>query len=403
MRREAKKRSALRASRCAPENIPPDPPSVKGGRGDLPEARGAALEENILASILDGVVAVDGRLRITLVNRAAEGLTRRKAQELVGRLFAEVFPDNHHLLRFLEETIETGRSFADHDAVFRYPDGGQVPVGIATTLLAESASGGEAGTGAVVVLREQGKVRELEDQIVRAEKLASLGVLAAGMAHEIKNPLAGIRGAAQLLRKEVGGSSLGEYAEVIVQEADRLNGIVEGLLALGRPAEQEYGGLNIHHLLDRVLRLQELVAREQGVEIAREYDPSLPPVRGNEGSLVQVFLNVIRNALEAMPEGGRLTVVTRLADPFTTIRHEGERRKLIQVGVFDTGPGIPEAIRRDIFTPFFTTKKKGVGLGLAIAYQIVHEHQGLLKVEAPPPQADDGGSVFWVALPIWME
>lgn len=377
----------------------------------MPEVRGATLEENILASILDGVVAVDSRLRIALVNRAAEGLTRRKAQELVGRLFAEAFPDNHHLLRFLEETIETGRSFADHDAVFRYPDGGQVPVGIATTLLTESpasfasggGSGGEAGTGAVVVLREQGKVRELEDQIVRAEKLASLGVLAAGMAHEIKNPLAGIRGAAQLLRKEVGGSSLGEYAEVIVQEADRLNGIVEGLLALGRPAEQEYGGLNIHHLLDRVLRLQEVVAREQGVEIAREYDPSLPPVRGNEGSLVQVFLNVIRNALEAMPEGGRLTIVTRLADPFTTIRHEGERRKLIQVGVSDTGPGIPEAIRRDIFTPFFTTKKKGVGLGLAIAYQIVHEHQGLLKVEAPLPQADDGGSVFWVSLPIWME
>ncbi|MBI5378650.1 MAG: PAS domain-containing protein [Nitrospirae bacterium] len=390
VRREAKKRSA-------PENIPPDPPFVKGGRGDLPEARGASvLEENILSSILDGVVAVDSRLRITLVNRAAEGLTRRKAQELIGRLFAEVFPDNHHLLRFLEETIETGRSFADHDAVFRYPDGGQVPVGIATTLLAEPEG---KGTGAVVVLREQGKVRELEDQIVRAEKLASLGVLAAGMAHEIKNPLAGIRGAAQLLRKEVGGSSLGEYAEVIVQEADRLNGIVEGLLALGRPAEQEYGGLNIHHLLDRVLRLQEVVAREQGVEIAREYDPSLPPVRGNEGSLVQVFLNVIRNALEAMPEGGRLTVLTRLADPFATIRHEGECRKLIQVGVADTGPGIPEAIRRDIFTPFFTTKRKGVGLGLAIAYQIVHEHQGLLKVETPA----DGGAVFWVALPMWME
>jgi two-component system nitrogen regulation sensor histidine kinase GlnL len=190
--------------------------------------------------------------------------------------------------------------------------------------------------------------------------------------------------------------SFTEYVDVILKESDRLNRVLEGILDFTRIRHREMKACNIHSILDRVLLLNEESARQRSVVLARLYDPSLPDVHGSEDQLVQVFLNLIKNAVEAMPKGGRLTVMTRMSDLFTTVQADGKKRQLMVVKVGDTGPGIKQEHLQDIFTPFFTTKDRGVGLGLALSYQIVQEHLGTIRVESQEGE----GTTFSVYLPL---
>jgi len=237
------------------------------------------------------------------------------------------------------------------------------------------------------------------EQMKRADRLASIGEMAAGIAHEIKNPLVGIRGAAQLMKADrtlAAGTNLTEYLDVILKEADRLNGVLEGILDFTRLKPLSSGRFNIHAVLDRALLLQEENARQKGVVLAREYDPSLPEVTGNQDQLLQVFLNLVKNAIEAMPSGGKLTAVTRMSDLFTSVQADGRKHRLMVAKITDTGCGIKQEHLQEIFAPFFTTKDKGVGLGLALSYQIVQEHLGTVRVES----AEGAGTTFSVYLPL---
>jgi two-component system, NtrC family, nitrogen regulation sensor histidine kinase GlnL len=187
-----------------------------------------------------------------------------------------------------------------------------------------------------------------------------------------------------------------EYLDVILKEADRLNNVLEGILDFTRLKPIAAGRFNIHEVLDRALLLQEENARQNGVVLSREYDPSLPEVGGNRDQLLQVFLNLVKNAIEAMPSGGRLTVVTRISDQFTSVQADGRRHRLMVAKITDTGCGITQEHLQDIFAPFFTTKDRGVGLGLALSYQIVQEHLGTVRVES----AEGAGTTFSVYLPL---
>lgn len=353
-----------------------------------------AFYEDVLASLIEGVVVIDPSRRITLVNRAAEEIVGITSEEAVGRSLDEVFRDLTEIASLVTQTFETGRSFSNNDAVLRRPGGETRMIGVITSVVAGSGGG---VTGVAAVLRDLTSVREMEEQVRRAERLSALGVLAAGIAHEVRNPLAGVRGAAQLLGSEIrGNQALVPYTDVIVREVDRLDRIVTGLLPFASPRTFSYGPVNIHSVLDRVLLLEQPRAAAAGVGFQREYDPSLPPVRGNEEQLTQVFLNLVRNGVEAMPKGGRLTVTTRVPDPFMAIRRGGERTRMIQVRVADDGVGIPPEAAASLFTPFFTTKDHGTGLGLALSHQIVTEHGGAIRVESEPGR----GSTFSVTLPM---
>lgn len=353
-----------------------------------------AFYEDVLASLIEGVVVIDPSRRITLVNRAAEEIVGITSEEAVGRSLDEVFRDLTEIASLVTQTFETGRSFSNNDAVLRRPGGETRMIGVITSVVAGSGGG---VTGVAAVLRDLTSVREMEEQVRRAERLSALGVLAAGIAHEVRNPLAGVRGAAQLLGSEIrGNQALVPYTDVIVREVDRLDRIVTGLLPFASPRTFSYGPVNIHSVLDRVLLLEQPRAAAAGVGFQREYDPSLPPVRGNEEQLTQVFLNLVRNGVEAMPAGGRLTVTTRVPDPFMAIRRGGERTRMIQVRVADDGVGIPPEAASSLFTPFFTTKDHGTGLGLALSHQIVTEHGGAIRVESEPGR----GSTFSVTLPM---
>jgi two-component system, NtrC family, nitrogen regulation sensor histidine kinase GlnL len=215
----------------------------------------------------------------------------------------------------------------------------------------------------------------------------------------VRNPLGAIRGAVQLLKRELGDDArVGEYTDVLLTEVDRVNRIIEMLLDLARPVQLRPVPLNLHQLLERVSLLNEEGARERGVTLIRRYDPSLPPILGDEDRLMQVFHNLLRNALDAMASGGRITLTTRVSlNPlFGKMDLGAGQRSMVEAQVADEGAGIPVDARSRIFDPFFTTKDKGLGLGLAIGHRILEEHRGAIQVES----AEGRGTIVTCFLPI---
>jgi two-component system nitrogen regulation sensor histidine kinase GlnL len=340
--------------------------------------------EAFIAALPDAVIGVDGAFTITLWNQAAEVMVGRSSSRMLGRALKELFLPDSSLIRNLAETLRSRESRAEAEARIESAGGREIPVSLVTAPLIGRSG---ALTGAVAVLRDLSRLKQLEEEVKRGEQLALAGRIAVGLAHEIRNPLGAIRGAVQLLQKEIGRDDRWqEYTAVLFKEVDRVNRIIESLLDLGRPVQLRLHPLNLHQLLERVAILSEELAREQRVTIVRRYDPSLPPVLGDEDRLLQLFHNLIRNAIEAMPSGGRLTLASRLSmSPlFAKVDLGSGVRSMIEVQVADEGEGIPEAIRAQIFDPFFTTKAKGLGLGLALCHRIIEEHKGAIQVESWP-------------------
>ncbi len=235
------------------------------------------------------------------------------------------------------------------------------------------------------------------EQLRRADRLATLGELAAGVAHEIKNPLAGIAGATQILAREFGeGDPRYPVTQEILKLIERLDHTIRDLLDFSRPSVPSYSQVNINQVLEKTLFLVEGMpeAKSNRVAVRTELDPALPTLSADPNLLRQVFLNFALNAIQAMPRGGVLTIATRSsADPARGEVHPPER--FVEISFSDTGQGIEKDKQRSIFTPFFTTKTQGTGLGLPICLRIVEQHGGRITVESEPGK----GSVFRVYLP----
>ncbi len=351
--------------------------------------------EAVLAGLPDAVIAVDTGLAVIFWNSAAEALTGRSARRANARVLKDVFPPESSIVRRLGETIATGESRSEPEGLLDTVDNRQVPVGIVTAALF-----GRDGTveAAVAVLRDLSRIRQLEAEVRRGETLAAAGRMAVGLAHEIRNPLGAIRGAVQLLSRELGEGRLREYTDVLLAEVDRVNRIIEMLLDLARPVQLRPVPLNLHQLLERVALVSEETAREKGITIVRRYDPSLPPILGDEDRLLQVFHNLVRNAMDAMPDGGRLTLTTRVSlDPlFGKVDLGAGQRSMVEAQIADEGRGIPAAVRGRIFDPFFTTKDRGLGLGLALCHRILDEHGGAIQVDS----AEGRGTIVTCFIPI---
>ena len=338
--------------------------------------------ETVLAGLPDAVIAVDTSTRVIFWNSAAEVITGRSARRAQGRLLKEVFPVNSSLARRLMETLATAESRAETDGVLETVEAREISVSVVTAPLFAHDGNVEA---AVAVVRDLSKLRQLEAEVRRGETLAAAGRMAVGFAHEIRNPLGAIRGAVQLLSRELAGETrLREYTDVVLTEVERVNRIIELLQDLGRPVKPRVVPLNLYQLLQRVLLVNEEGAAARQVTIVRRYDPSLPPILGDEDRLAQVFHNLVRNAIEAMKDGGQLTVTTRasLNALYGKVDLGGGPRSMLEVQVADEGSGISPAVRAKIFDPFFTTKPSGLGLGLAICHRILEEHHGAIQVDS---------------------
>jgi signal transduction histidine kinase len=236
---------------------------------------------------------------------------------------------------------------------------------------------------------------KLYQQMKERDRLAALGEMAAGLAHEIRNPLAAIKGATQYLDPRRLPVEDREFLEIIVEEVDRLNGVVTAFLDYARPLKTSMSPGDVGDILQRTFKLlaPQIPA---GIEVAIDAAPELPPVNCDAEQLKQVFLNLALNSFQAMPRGGRLHVEARLArDDLDGWREPRFRDARVEVRFRDTGPGIPLEARESIFVPFYTTKEKGTGLGLAISQRIIKAHHGSLTASMPP----EGGAEFTVSLP----
>ena len=346
--------------------------------------------EDLLGSLQDAIIVVDPGGHIRSINQAAEELTGLSVQPLTGRPFEQVFPNDRPLLELVRKTLESGRTRTDFDARLTRQGGSQVVVSAVASIISDAV--GEA-RGVVLALRDQTRIRELEERLSRSDRLAALGTVAAGVAHEIRNPLAGLRGAAQLLEGETGfPAAFKEYTSVIIKEVDRLAAIVERLLSFATPRGPVLRPCNLHEILDGILFLEQVPLSAHGVTVQRQYDPQLPEILADPAEIRQLFLNLIRNGIEAMPDGGELTLKTRY-------ERSSQRCRGMSVAVaeiVDKGSGIDPEIERHLFTPFFTTKESGTGLGLAICLRIAEDHGGAMEATSQPGR----GSVFRVLLPL---
>jgi len=346
--------------------------------------------ELVLASLLGGVIVVSADDRISFVNPSAEGMLQRSGSVLIGQpvsVLQRTMPWLADVLAHLKAGPES--SVRGEGRISR---GGVDVVAVAAVLRDRAGK----PDGAVLVLHDLGSRQWLYDHELARSRLAELDGLVSRVAHELNNPLAGIRGAAQMLGSKLAERpELARYGEMIVRQADRMSVLIQGLLALEAPPSR-METLNIHRVLNDVILLAQTEAEQRGVEIGIAFDPSLPEVRGSHDQLQQLFLNLLKNALAACPAGeGRITVSTRMENRFY-IETASERLRYILVDVLDNGPGLDEETRTHMFTPFFSRREGGSGLGLAIAHNIATAHKGRIWAD----NAEGGGARLHVTLPV---
>ena len=353
-----------------------------------------AYYEDLLSSLQDGVIILDPAGRIVSLNQAAEELTGFSGSQIAGRLIGEVFPPPAPLSSLVARTVGQGMSHADFDATLTRADGARVTVSTVASLVSNPRGDSR---GLVLVLRDLSRVKELEEQVRRSDRLAALGILAAGVAHEVRNPLVGVRAAAQLMEREPGfPPSLQEFIGIIIREVDRLNRLVGDLLAFAGSRPLRIQSCNVNQVVEEALSLEESTLQAGGITVLRRYDPAVPSVAADPERLLQVFLNLIRNGAEAMLGGaGELRLRTR----FERVAPQCGGRAATVVEIGDRGPGILPDIQAQVFNPFFTTKVGGTGLGLPISLRIVEEHGGAIEVQSEVGQ----GTTFRVLLPITQE
>jgi two-component system nitrogen regulation sensor histidine kinase GlnL len=354
----------------------------------------AQLYFRILENVEEAVVAIDRAGQITLFNPSAQAYTGISERHSHGRHFESLFAGQDGLLYPVRTALREGRSISDHENILLHrPSAPPLPVSVSVSPLYSDA--GEPD-GAVLIIRDLSRVRELEETVRRADRLSMLGTLAAGLAHEIKNPLGGIKGAAQLLALELPGDSpLQEYTAVMVREVERVNGIIEELMDLARPRPPQLTKVDLAQLLGDIVLFQKEAYRGKTVDFVLSLDPSIPPLRGDENLLARLFLNLIKNAAEAIERQGRVEVLTKVASQYHLNKPGSRPVPFIVVEVRDDGRGIPAEELDNIFTPFYTTKNQGSGLGLATCQKIVNEHDGFLKVESTAGE----GTTVTVSLP----
>ncbi len=348
---------------------------------------------NVIDSVGDGVIVVGNDGIITLCNPAAEELTGFSRRQMLGADFEKLFSLEAVLVEMVARTMRTGLTISDQDNMVVRSTARITPV--AVTCYPMTLADGEH-VGVIVTLKDITYVRELEATLRQADRLSTLGTLAAGLAHEVKNPLGGIRGAAQLLERELGyQNDLLEYTRVVIRESERIDLIIRELLDLASPRGLKTAPINLHRVLDDILQLQRHAVRDRNISFVSDYDPSIPDIMADGELLNRVFLNLVCNALDAMGEAGQLTVTSRVLSDYHMAQND-RRSRMVAVEISDDGPGIPPEDLENIWTPFFSTKAKGTGLGLTICHRIVEEHRGMIKVESDVGR----GSRFTVLLPL---
>lgn len=344
-----------------------------------------AFRDLVFDSVGSGLIALSPDWRITAFNRAAESITGIRAQEAVGQPWETILGPGIDLAAARAGAAATAGEDAPprrHEIRLWRADGRELPLGVSFWLL-RTGRGEEAGL--IGVCQDLSWIKQMEERVRLADRLAAVGRLSANIAHEIRNPLAALAGSIEALVKDLPPDTAhGPLAEIALRESDRLNRIITDFLDYARPRPPVPIPCTLGPVLDEVLLLLEHGAHPESLKIARQYGEDVAALVDPQ-QIRQVLWNICVNAIQAMPGGGELCVGAR--------RLPGTDR--VEVSIADTGPGIPEADLPNIFEPFYTTRAGGTGIGLAIVYRIIQDHGGQVEVESGPGT----GTTFTLTLP----
>ncbi len=348
-----------------------------------------AFAESLIQSISSGLILVDTKDKITYFNRAAEKILGYSRKEVVGK------PLTIFSLREKKQMMPTPFTNEDEmhsrrEGIIIRKDKVQIPIGFNITNHLDPRGG---KIGKIISFRDMTNVLKLQEEMIRMDRLVSLGELSSGIAHEIRNPLAGIKTTAQALGEEMGQDDpKREYLNRITKEIDRLNGLLKTFFSFAKPQKLNPVVCNIRDIVNEIIPLLIKDIANRGINFTEEYAPDLPKVRMDFNQMHQVFLNLFLNAIQAMPNGGELKIKT---EPIALAPLVNPGRDYVRISISDTGRGIPARDINKIFDPFFTTRPKGIGLGLSITYQIIKKHGGSIRVESKV----DKGTTFILTLP----
>lgn len=348
------------------------------------------MRKDYYRRVVDGlnaaVLVLDRKLRLLFMNPAAETLFELSYRQAYRLALPSLLPNAELLITGLRYSLESGHPYIERELQLIFLNERMVTVDCTAVPLLEQVP----PTELLVELRQiDWRLRIDREENILAQHHTTRA-LVRNLAHEIKNPLGGLRGAAQLLAHELTDPALHEYTRIIIGEADRLRNLVDRMLGPNRP--RAYAEVSIHEIVERVWALVRVEAAA-GIRIERDYDPSIPLMWGDIDGLIQAVLNVVRNAVQALNRQGIITLRTRVQRQYTIA---AKRHKLVaQLDIIDNGPGIPPAQQEQIFYPMISGRPNGTGLGLSIAQNIVNQHGGLIECASRP-----GETVFTLLLPL---
>ncbi len=341
------------------------------------------LTGNVLESMHNAVVAVDEEGRMVVFNRVAEELFGVSRDHAVNRAYNLVFPDDPCLLK---RALEEKRTSRDVETEYRTTSGEEKTLIIGTSCLFDEE---REFKGAVAVVHDITELKKYQEEAKRAERLSAMGNLAAGVAHEIRNPLNAISITAQRLRSEFvprkDGDEYASFTQLILDEIKRLDNIINQFLSLAKVHELNTAPTDMSKFLNEIVDLAEIEAKQKGVQVGRDITRH-PEIRIDREEMKKALLNIMLNGIQATDAGGRLSVRSGTSAD----------QKVLTIEIEDSGKGIPKERLPKIFQPYFSTKEKGTGLGLSIAYRIISDHRGRVEVKSEPGR----GTVFSVRLPI---
>lgn len=338
----------------------------------------------VIDSLATAVVVMDTAQVIRFINPAAESLLRCSARKALNQSLEELLPFSGDLVTRINNVINSNESYREWEYLLAIRPGKQVAVDYSISLFNDHG-------GVLLELLPVDQQLQAHQEEKRLEQQTLSQEVVRGLAHEIKNPLGGLRGAAQLLDRELTDPDLKEFTNIITREADRLRSLVDQLLGPSRLPKDE--PLNIHEVTEHVLQLVRIETQEQNVHLDRDYDPSIPDLIADREQLIQALLNIVQNGVQAMEGNGEILVRTRAQ---RQININGKRKKLVaRIDVIDNGPGVPEHMKEKIFYPMVTGRAEGTGLGLAIARSMCIRLGGTVTLESEP-----GRTCFSLLIPI---
>ncbi|MGH8297060.1 MAG: nitrogen regulation protein NR(II), partial [Steroidobacteraceae bacterium] len=343
----------------------------------IPSALSHFDPADLLDALSTGIIVLDAQLCAIYANMAAQDLLAFSLNKARGRLFSDFLLDGNGLSGILRRVLDTGEGIADRELTVRPAGPSRESRTLDVTITA--LAGQITGTHLLLELADTTQRQRISRENDLLARLDGSRLMVRQLAHEIKNPLGGLRGAAQLLERELQGGALKEYTQVIIREADRLAGLVDSMAGPKRVPQKS--PINVHEVCEHVYHLLRAEAGAS-MEIERDYDPSLPSAMLDRNQIIQALLNVARNAMQAMGARGRIVLRTRA---LSNVSIGSARHRLVaSLQVEDDGPGIPAELRPSIFYPLVTGRPGGTGLGLAVAQELVSRNGGLVEFESEP-------------------